>query len=52
MHENDNKIIDAMIEDRKDLKGGRIGVFSMSQEKVSWSALSIACPTKEHEWVE
>ena len=51
MHENGKKIIDALIEDRKDLQGGRIGVFSMSQEKVSWSALSISCPTIGHGWV-
>ena len=40
-----------MIEDRKELQGGRIGVFSMSQEKVTWSALSIACPTVEKRYV-
>ena len=51
MYENGEKIIDAMIEDRKELQGGRIGVFSMSQEKVTWSALSIACPTVEKRYV-
>ena len=51
MYENGEKIIDAMIEDRKELQGGRIGVFSMSQEKVTWSALSIACPTVEERYV-
>ena len=51
MYENGEKIIDALIDDRKDLQGGRIGVFSMSQEKVTWSALSIACPTVEKRYV-
>ena len=51
MYENGEKIIDAMIEDRKELQGGRIGVFSMSQEKVTWSALSIACPTVEKRYL-
>ena len=28
------------------LTGGRLGVFCMSQERVTWSAMSFACPQK------
>ena len=28
------------------LNGGRLGVFCMSQERVTWSAMNFACPQK------
>jgi len=42
MFEATKKIIDAKVK-VDDLQGGRLGVFCMSQEKVTWSAMELAC---------
>jgi len=47
MYESDKEIINTGDIIDKEIQGGKIGVFCMSQEKVEWSGLSYSCPTKD-----
>jgi len=43
LYEGDKMIVNTDVKVDK-MQGGRLGIFCMSQEKVIWSKLSVACP--------